>query len=71
MRPSNRANDQLRPVTLERGFARHAEGSCLVSFGNTKVLCAASVEDRVPGWMRGKGQRLGDGGIRHAAALDP
>jgi ribonuclease PH len=55
MRPSNRANDQLRPVTLERGFARHAEGSCLVSFGNTKVLCAASVEDRVPGWMRGKG----------------
>jgi ribonuclease PH len=55
MRPSNRANDQLRPVNLERGFARHAEGSCLVSFGNTKVLCAASVEDRVPGWMRGKG----------------
>lgn len=55
MRPSNRVNDQLRPVTLERGFARHAEGSCLVSFGNTKVLCAASVEDRVPGWMRGKG----------------
>jgi ribonuclease PH len=55
LRPSNRAADQLRPVTLERGFARHAEGSCLVSFGNTKVLCAASVEDRVPGWMRGKG----------------
>jgi ribonuclease PH len=55
MRPSNRVNDQLRPVTLERGFARHAEGSCLVSFGNTRVLCAASVEDRVPGWMRGKG----------------
>lgn len=55
MRPSNRVNDQLRPVTLERGFSRHAEGSCLVSFGNTKVLCAASVEDRVPGWMRGKG----------------
>lgn len=55
MRPSNRANDELRPVTLERGFARHAEGSCLVSFGNTKVLCAASVEDRVPGWMRGRG----------------
>lgn len=55
MRPSNRVNDELRPVTLERGFSRHAEGSCLVSFGNTKVLCAASVEDRVPGWMRGKG----------------
>ena len=55
MRPSNRAPDALRPVTLERGFSRHAEGSCLVSFGNTKVLCAASVEDRVPGWMRGRG----------------
>lgn len=55
MRPSNRTHDALRPVTLERGFSRHAEGSCLVSFGNTKVLCAASVEDRVPGWMRGKG----------------
>ena len=55
MRPSDRAPDALRPVTLERGFSRHAEGSCLVSFGNTKVLCTASVEDRVPGWMRGKG----------------
>ena len=55
MRPSNRAPDALRPVTLERGFSRHAEGSCLVSFGHTKVLCAASVEDRVPGWMRGRG----------------
>ena len=55
MRPSNRAPDALRPVTLERGFARHAEGSCLVSFGHTRVLCTASVEDRVPGWMRGKG----------------
>ena len=55
MRPSNRAPDALRPVTLGRGFSRHAEGSCLVSFGHTKVLCAASVEDRVPGWMRGRG----------------
>ncbi|MEM1287997.1 MAG: ribonuclease PH [Pseudomonadota bacterium] len=55
MRPSNRAPDQLRDVTMQRGFSRHAEGSSLVSFGNTKVLCAASVEERVPGWMRGKG----------------
>ncbi|MGD1888293.1 MAG: ribonuclease PH [Cohaesibacteraceae bacterium] len=55
MRPSNRAPDALRPVTLERGFSRHAEGSCLVSFGNTKVLCAASVDERVPGWRRGRG----------------
>ena len=55
MRPSDRAPDALRPVTLERGVSRHAEGSCLVSFGHTRVLCTASVEDRVPGWMRGKG----------------
>lgn len=55
MRPSDRAPDQMRPVTLERGFSRHAEGSCLISFGNTKVLCAASVEERVPGWLRGRG----------------
>lgn len=43
----------MRAVTLERGFARHAEGSCLVRFGNTHVLCAASLEERVPAWLRG------------------
>ncbi|HST93388.1 MAG TPA: ribonuclease PH, partial [Microvirga sp.] len=46
MRPSNRAPDELRPVTLERGVARYAEGSCLVSFGNTRVLCTASLEEK-------------------------
>jgi len=46
----------LRPVTLERGAVRNAEGSCLVSFGNTKVLCAVTVEDSVPGWRKGSGQ---------------
>ena len=51
-----RAIDALRPVTLERGVAAYAEGSCLVSFGNTRVLCTASVEDGVPGWRRGKGE---------------
>ena len=55
MRPSNRAADALRTVTLERGFSRHAEGSCLVSFGHTKVLCTASIEERVPPWLRGRG----------------
>ena len=55
MRPSDRRPDQLRPVTLEVGVSRHAEGSCLVSFGHTKVLVTCSVEDSVPGWMRGKG----------------
>ena len=52
MRPSGRAPDQLRPVSLEPGFSRHAEGSCLVKFGDTHVLCTASVDERVPPWMR-------------------
>ncbi|WP_029417598.1 ribonuclease PH [Brevundimonas bacteroides] len=55
MRPSDRTPDQLRAVTLETGVNRYAEGSCLVSFGHTKVLVTASVEENVPGWMRGKG----------------
>ncbi len=56
MRPSERTADLLRPVTLEVGVSRYAEGSCLASFGHTKVLITASVEDRVPGFMRGRGQ---------------
>jgi ribonuclease PH len=55
-RPSERAPEQLRKVTLETGVNRYAEGSCLVTFGHTKVLVTASVEENVPGWMRGKGQ---------------
>jgi len=55
MRPSDRTPEQLRSVTLETGVNRYAEGSCLVSFGHTKVLVTASVEESVPGWMRGKG----------------
>ena len=55
MRPSERTPEQLRAVTLETGINRYAEGSCLVSFGHTKVLVTASVEENVPGWMRGKG----------------
>ena len=54
-RPSERAPDQLRAVTLETGVNRYAEGSCLVSFGHTRVLVTATVEENVPGWMRGKG----------------
>ena len=53
---AGRANDALRPVTLERGAAPNAEGSCLIAFGSTRVLCTASVEDGVPGWKRGKGE---------------
>ena len=56
MRPSRRQNDELRPVSLERGVSRHAEGSCLVKFGDTHVLCAASLEERVPGWLKGSGK---------------
>ena len=55
MRPSGRAADVLRPVSLTPGFARHAEGSCLIRMGQTEVLCAASVEGRVPGFLRGSG----------------
>jgi ribonuclease PH len=55
-RPSGRAADALRAVAIERGFTRHAEGSVLVSFGDTRVLCTASVEPRVPGWLRESGQ---------------
>ena len=51
-----RAVDQLRPVRLERGVAPYAEGSCLVSFGETRVLCAVSVEESVPAWRRGRGE---------------
>jgi ribonuclease PH len=56
MRPSGRRPDQLRDLTITRGYTIHAEGSVLVAFGNTKVLCTASVEDSVPGFLKGKGQ---------------
>ena len=55
-RPSGRAADQLRPVILETGVNRYAEGSCMVSFGHTRVLVTASLEEGVPGFLRGKGQ---------------
>jgi len=53
---AGRPNESLRPVTLERGVAPYAEGSCLASFGNTRVLCTASVEQGVPGWKKGTGE---------------
>ncbi|MFC0217982.1 ribonuclease PH [Pseudochelatococcus lubricantis] len=56
MRPSGRAPEELRKVTLERAVARYAEGSCLVKFGETHVLCTASLEDRPPPWLRGQGR---------------
>ena len=55
MRPSGREADELRPVSFTPDFTRHAEGSVLAEFGDTRVLCTASIEDRVPPWMRGQG----------------
>ncbi|MEH6419325.1 ribonuclease PH [Pseudomonas sp. CGJS7] len=56
VRPSGRVADQMREVVIQRGYTRHAEGSVLVSFGQTRVLCTASVENKVPGFLRGKGE---------------
>jgi ribonuclease PH len=56
MRRSKRAAGELRPVTLERKVARYAEGSCLVKFGETHVVCTASLEDKPPAWLRGQGR---------------
>ncbi len=55
-RPSRRAATEMRPIGLERGYSRHAEGSCLVRFGDTHVLCTASLDDKVPAWLRGAGK---------------
>jgi ribonuclease PH len=56
MRPSSRRPDELRSLTITRGYTMHAEGSVLVAFGNTKVLCTASVEESVPGFLKGRGK---------------
>ena len=56
MRPDGRSEDALRPVTFERDYTEMADGSVLVSFGRTKVLCTASIDDDVPRWMRGSGK---------------
>jgi ribonuclease PH len=56
LRPSGRRNDALRPITITRDFTKHAEGSVLIECGDTKVICTASIEDRVPGFLKGKGQ---------------
>jgi ribonuclease PH len=55
IRSDRRAPDELRPVTIEPGFLKYPEGSVLISLGNTRLICAASVEERVPAWMKGRG----------------
>jgi ribonuclease PH len=56
MRPSRRQPDEMRAISFERGVSKHAEGSCLVKFGDTHVLATASLEEKVPGWMRNSGK---------------
>ena len=56
MRPSRREADEMRAISFERGVSKHAEGSCLVKFGDTHVMCTASLEEKVPGWMRNSGK---------------
>ncbi len=56
MRPSGRKTDEMRAVSFERGFSKHAEGSCLIKFGDTHVLCTASLEERIPPWLRNAGR---------------
>lgn len=72
MRPSGRTPDQLRAVSFERGFTKHAEGSCLVRFGDTHVLCTASLEEKVPPWLKngGKGWVTAEYGMLPRATHD-
>ena len=70
MRIDNRTPDQLRPTHIHPQYLLHPEGSVLIESGRTKVICTASVEDRVPPFLRNTGKGLGDGGVRHAAARD-
>jgi ribonuclease PH len=56
MRPSKRASDEMRPVSFERGLSRHAEGSCLVKFGDTHVLVTATLEEKLPPWLKNQGR---------------
>ena len=70
-RPGQRAADALRPVRITRGYTMHAEGSVLIEFGHTRVLCTASVEEKVPPHKRGSGEGWVTAEIRHAAACHP
>ncbi len=69
-RADGRTPDQARPLSFERDFTEMALGSVLVSFGRTRVLCTASVQEDVPRWLRGIGQGVGHGRILDAARLD-
>ena len=74
IRPDGRLNDQLRPIKLEPNIAPNADGSVLVSFGDTRVICAATFEKKVPGWMRAQSRwwlddsRIFDASLQHTRA---
>ncbi len=70
MRPDGRRTDELRPITITPDFNRYAEGSVLIAFGETQVICTASVEEKVPAFLEGQGQGLGHGRVRDAPARD-
>ncbi len=70
MRPSGRQTDELRKVTITRNYTCHAEGSVLIEFGNTKVICTASFDSGVPRFLKRHGRWLGDCGIRHVTSVD-
>lgn len=71
MRSDGRSSAALRHIRITRKYIKHAEGSVLVEFGDTKVLCTASVEESVPPFLRGKGGGMGNGRVFHAAAGYP
>ena len=70
MRPSGRKPDQMRAVTIERHVVQHAEGSCLISFGATRVICTASVETTLPSWRRGQ-RPMAETSRSFVLAIDP
>ena len=69
-RPSGRRPDELRELEIEPDYLEQANGSALISFGKTRVLCTASIEEGVPRWLAGRGPRLADGRVLDAAGLD-
>lgn len=71
MRPAGRSANQVRPVTLTRNYTKHAEGSVLVEFGDTKVLCTASIEEGVPRFLKGQEAGVDHRRIRYVAARNP
>jgi ribonuclease PH len=69
-RPSKRRYNELRNIILEVNISPYAEGSCMAKFGNTHVLCTASVDNKLPPWLRNTGKGLGNSRIRHAPKIN-